>query len=548
MRATRFVTITMLVLLAGAARAQDANSDRQKQALANAAEAQKAFVAADRFIRGWWDVRDTDTLLLPENIRSEKVRRWTPKNSAADNWPFMVIAARYVNRPFYDNECLATLRAEQRLTNRVDRLPDEYDLLADRFVDPKPDMARIIFGAAEYTKDGLIPIAELLGPETPYFTRLREIADDLLKNAKAETKFGPIPANDHEVNGDMLQTLTRLWWATRDDRYLDMAGRIAQVYLLDKPIAKSDRVRLRDHGGEIVNGLCEFYIAAKTGNPALASKLREPLLENLDRILEVGCNDDGLLYNEINPADGKVVNNRTADTWGYVLDGYYAMYLVEGIDRYRDAVRKALGNLDKYTDYDWENGSMDGMADALESALTLLRWEPNETGFRWCAHTYDKMLATQKPSGIFEGWHGDGNAIRSGLMYAFYLTQGAWIEPWRADVAIGATPAVPNIWPANGISLCVTAEKDWAGRVYFDRPRSREYLKLGRDYPRINGFAEWFALLPNVQVMYSPYAGAPEPSPVKMNARDLLKGVEVKVKGGTAVFLSVQMTPLPSRE
>ena len=506
--------------------------EAKKQALANAAENRKAFVAGKKLITGWWAERDTDTALIPENLRNPKVRHWTPKNSAADNWPFLVIAARFVDRSFYDNECLKTLADEQRLTNRVRRLADDYDLVANRFLYPKADLTRIIFGSAEYAKDGLIPITELLGTETPYFKRMRDLTDDILAESRVETRFGPIPAKDHEVNGDMLQVLARLRWATRDDRYLDMAARIAQHFLLDEPPAKADRLRLRDHGGEIVNGLCEFYVAAKHGRPDLAARLRDPLIANLDRILEISRNEDGLLYNEVNTATGEVRDKKLADTWGYVMDGYYALYRTEGVARYRDAVRKALGNLDKYKDYSWEgNHGADGMADALESALTLLRWEPNDVGFAWCAHTYNKMLAVQKPSGIIEGWHGDGNSIRSALMWAFYLSQGTHLEPWREDIAVGAVRS------ENALVVCVTAEQGWKGRVFFDRPRHKDYLKMALDYPRINGFAEWFTAKAGGK--YALRTG--EPVQMRLvSGEDLMRGIEVEVAAGKPVYLTVE--------
>jgi len=517
----------------------------KEQARANAAEAQKAFIAGKKLITGWWDLRDTDTALIPENLRNPKVRHWTPKNSAADNWPFMVIAARFVDRSFFDNECLKTLADEQRLTNRVRRLPDDFDLLANRFVSPKVDLTRIIFGSAEYAKDGLISITEILGTDTPYFQRMRDLTDDILAESRVETRFGPIPASDHEVNGDMLQVLSRLWWATRDDRYMEMGARIAQHFLLDAPPAKADRLRLRDHGGEIINGLCEFYVAAKHGRSDLAARLREPLVSNLDRILQIARNEDGLLYNEVNAATGEARDTKLADTWGYILDGYYAIYRVEGISRYRDAVRKTLGNLDKYLDYDWERASADGMADALESAVTLLRWEPSDVGFAWCSHTYNKMLAIQKPSGIIEGWHGDGNSIRSALMWAFYLSQGTHIEPWREDVAVGAAPT------SGGLVVCVMADKDWKGRLCFDRPRHKDYLKMTLDYPRINGFAEWFTA--NASSQYSvrreSYGGeerlGKETSDIRsplwvVSGDDLIRGIEIQVPAGKPAYLTIE--------
>jgi len=503
-------------------------SGGEGQALANAAETRKIFASVKRFIEGWWELRDPDTALIPQNVKS---RLWTPKNSAADLWPFMVIGARFVDRSFYDGECRRTLAAEQRLSNRVRRLPDDYDLEKDRFVHAKLNLDRVIFGASEYAKDGLIPVVELLGPSTPYFKRLRELEDDIIAVAPVETRFGRIPSNNVEVNGEMLQVLSRLWWATRDERYLDFGARIAQHYLLDKPLSRFERLRLRDHGGEIVNGLCEFYVAAKRGRPALAARLRGPLIANLDHILEVGRNSDGLFYNAVDAASGRVLDKGVADTWGYVMDGYYALWRDERIERYRDATRKALASLGRYFDYDWEHGNADGLADALESALTLLRWEPTKVGFDFCAHTCGKMLAVQKPSGIYEGWHGDGNVARSALMWAFFLSQGAYVEPWRGDLGVGA------VRRGGRLVVCVSAERSWKGRLVFDRPRHKDYLRMEIDYPRINAFAEWF--IAERGRKYRVAVGGSGGGRV-VGGEELARGLPVEVSGGKPLFVYIE--------
>jgi len=464
----------------------------------------------------------------------------------------MVIAARFVSPPFFARECLKTLAAEQRLSNRVGCLPDDFNLITRRFAHPEPDMARIIYGSAEYAKDGLIPITEILGTTTPYYRRLRCLADNILAESHHQTRFGPIPAGDHEVNGDMLQVLSRLWWATRDDRYLEMAVRIARHYLIDAPPAHARRLRLRDHGGEIVNGLCEAYLAAKRGRPEIAAALRGPLLADLDRILEIGRNEDGLLYNEVDGATGEILDRGIADTWGYVLAGYYALYLSDAVERYRDAVQKALGALPKYLDYSWEGAnSADGMADALESALTLLRWEPSKAAFHWCAHTYNKMLLLQRPDGIIEGWHGDGNSIRSALMWAFYLSQGTQVEPWREDVAVGAVPmsaGLPRPPPAgwsDSLLVCVKADRYWRGRVCFDRPRHRDYLGMDRNFPRINSFTEWFTAQPAQK--YSVLIGEQAQARI-LPGEDLIRGIDIDVRGDKPLYLVVTSAAAPNLE
>jgi hypothetical protein len=48
------------------------------------------------------------------------------------------------------------------------------------------------------------------------------------------------------------------------------------------------------------------------------------------------------------------------------------------------------------------------------------------------------MWNKQQPSGIIEGWHGDGNFARTTIMYCLWMTQGTYLQPWRSDLEIGA--------------------------------------------------------------------------------------------------------------
>jgi len=98
------------------------------------------------------------------------------------------------------------------------------------------------------------------------------------------------------------------------------------------------------------------------------------------------------------------------------------------------------------------------------------------------------MWAIQKPDGVIEGWHGDGNFARTSLLYALWKTQGVTVRPWRADVRFGAV--------RDGGTLCLslTADQPWEGRVMFDQRRHKLLMHLPLDYARINQFPEWFTV------------------------------------------------------
>ena len=273
-----------------------------------------------------------------------------------------------------------------------------------------------------------------------------------------------------------------------------------------------------------MHGLTEHYVALRHARPERAARYRKPIHDLFDRILEVGRNERGLLYDGFNPQTGEHAAS-VCDTWGYVFDGFYTVHLLDGVPAYREAALKALGSLlPYYSSHPWEGESADGYADSIEGAINLLNREPVAAAALWVDREIRVMWAKQKPDGIIEGWHGDGNFARTSLMYALWKTQGASAHPWRADVRLGAAPD-----GAQGLCLSVAADQTWSGRVVFDRPRHRERLRLPLDYPRINQFPEWFPVGAETRYeMTEPATGRRR----ELTGRELRDGLSLELAAG----------------
>ena len=471
------------------------------QAAINARLANEAFARSDRLMMDWLSLADPRTGLLPRMAEGRDRDIWNAKDCAADLYPFLVLTAWFTRPTLFAERMPDILLTEAALTSRLGRLPDTYSFSKQGFAETRIDTASIMFGGSEYVKDGLMPITELLGV-TPWRARLLDIVDDLWRYAPIETPFGRIVSLDPEVNGDMLLVLSRLYWMTHDARYLEYATRLGDYYLLSThhPTRDFATLRLRDHGNEVVSGLTELYATLLEVQPAKAKAYRAPIHEMLDRILAVGRNEDGLFYNVIDPRAGRAVDAGIADNFGYVLNGYYTVYKLDGTAEYRDAVRKALGALDgKYRGFNWEDLGADGDADAIEGAMYLYNREPVPSAAAWMDYQIKWMWSKQDSAhrphlekwrgrGIVEGWYGDGNFNRTSLMYAMWKTQGVSAHPWRADLRYGAV--------RRGDSLFVVVEADsvWSGELRFDTPRHRDVLHLPWDWPRINSFPEWYTV------------------------------------------------------
>jgi hypothetical protein len=511
--------------------AKDARAlKRFQQSEINGRLANEAWYRSRRYVGGWLAHADPATGLIPRNFRESR-DFWNGRDSAADNYPYMVLTAAMTDRPLMDGRLLDMLRTEIRLTCRVDRLPDDYSFSKNGWRREQVNLDEIIFDGAEYVKDGLLPIAEWLGT-SPWSERMVGILDDIWKNAPIDTPYGKIPTRNFEVCGDLLQANARLYWFTGDRKYLDEAIRLGDYFLLgtNHPTRDLKQLRLVDHGCEVVNGLTELYVAVAQVLPEKKKAYAKPMHEMFDAILAKGRNADGLFYTWFNPKTGEH-SQELCDTWGYDFDGCYTMWLMDKTVAYRDAVRKALASLKgKYVGACWGEKNADAYADSIEGAMNLLNREPIESAADWIDSQIRMMWAIQKGDGVIEGWHGDGNFARTSLMYALWKTQGVTVQPWRADVRFGA------VREGGSIFLCLNADQPWEGRLIFDRPRHEMVMHLPLDYTRINQFPEWFTVEAGKD--YQVRLG-PDRSEV-VTGEEMAKGIPVRLEPGKTFGVEVR--------
>ena len=496
------VAILLCALLAGSRSvpaAEDTNA-LFARAAENGARSEEVFRRTRHMMKAWLAYADAKTLLLPDHLPgyTRSVRQmdlYTPHNSGADNYPYLVATAYFTDRALYEGRLRDMLRNEIRYTSTGDGIPGNLDFKTGTLGPAS------MFGAAEYAKDGLLAVTELLG-RTPWFYRMADMTAAVMEHAAVPSAFGPLPDAGAELNGDVLQTLVRLAAMTGDRRYLEWAERIGDAYV-EEVLPRNhdlpgytwdfqkhegpDRMRLRDHGNEIVVGLTLLHALESARGLPRGEKWRAPLGRMLDRIL-ASANPDGMLYDDIRASDLQPREQRLSDNWGYIYGAVYTHYMVTGETRYRDAVRRVLANLPKYRGHDWENGSHDGYADSIESAIYLVSREPVPEAIDWIESEVKTLIAFQKADGTIERWYGDGNWSRTLLLYAMWKTQGCHLEGWQEGVKLGAV--------RDGTRLLVSLEAPagWKGRLLFDHARHRRDLNFDRDYVRLNEWPEWFTV------------------------------------------------------
>jgi len=509
-----------LLLAAAAPTLADARS--------NASQARAAIRLCHRLACAWLGHADPVSGLLPRNLRGDWY--WNAQDAAADNFPFHLLTAFVTDHHHLKRSLVAMLEAERRLTPRLDRLPDDFLFDRQGFRDGPYRLDAVIFGASEYAKDGLTPITDWLGPG-PWLDRLQELVRDIWKHAPFDSPVGRLPSNNIEVNGNLLQVSSRLYWITREEDYRQWAFRLADHYFLHENILEAPRLQLDDHACEIIGGLSEAYVVAAKTDPARHARWRPAMHAILDRILKYARNEDGLLYHTVDPRDGRILHDELTDNWGYTYNAFLTVALLDDVARYREAVVKVLSNLPKYLNYPWEGGGADGYADSIEGAINLLGRIPSPEASDWVDRSIELLFAKQGEDGLMEGWHGDGNSARTALMYALMKTQGVSASPWRTDLELGAARADEKT-----LRLYLRAEHPWRGTLRFDRPRHRDLLRMPFDYPRINQFPEWFTVEVRGRYEVFPRYG----QPLGVSGAELIAGFPFSLEAGEAVEITVR--------
>jgi hypothetical protein len=423
-----------------------------QKALQNGVQANEGFIRSNNYMEAWLSFADPDSKLVPRTLDKD-TDIWNAQDCAADNYPFLVLTSFFTDQGKFHGIMREMLENEIRLTSCIKSLPDTYSFSKKDFLEDSVYMDRIIFGTSEYMKDGLLPLMEWLG-ESPWSERMLTMLQDLndyvdVAGGLDEETLGK--SAEAEVNGELLQILSRVYWMTGEKKYLDWAIQIGDHFLLGEkyPLSSFDYLRMRDHGCELVAGLCELYVTLHFADKKKKEAYQTPLYTLLDYILENGRNKDGFFYNGINPKTGEVVDEGLADTWGYTLNGYYSVYMADSVAAYKEVVHQIFGNLDQYRNHNWENKGADGYADAVEGAINLYNRIRDERAAKWIDSEIKVMWSMQdsshrenarqwKGSGIIEGWYGDGNFARTCMMYSLWKSQGTYLHPWNRDLKLGA--------------------------------------------------------------------------------------------------------------
>jgi hypothetical protein len=509
----------------------------------------EALRRADHVVQSWLAIRGEYHGLLPRVVGPGQPS-WNYKDSAADMYCHFVIEASLA-APRHLGALREILEKERRTRAG---LPGAVHLDTGKLIEETLDQR--IFGAVEYAKDGLLPILERIGP-TEWLDRMHEIVDAIIAASPYETRHGHLPSLGTEKNGELLQVLARLYHRERRLSHLAAARVIADAYTkeilpfggglpvktwsVDANPPSARDFRLRDHDNEIIAGLAEWVVAESVAPGSRAEEYRGSIERMMDTLLDRARDSAGAWLDYVLPAGAAPPPPSTRplnDNWGYLTSAYvgYALSLPEHSarrQRYLAEAARSFAAAIQYRGAAWESGRMDGYADSIEGALYLVPFLQVDGAARWIDEEIGVMLAYQQPNGFVGGTYLDGNYVRTAVAYALFRTQGARPDPWHPGLRFGA------VMSPEGLHIAISSEVPWTGRVIFDRLRHRDHLNLPYNYPRLNGWTEWFTAHPEARYDLTRRASGQEPERTTVTGRDLIDGIEVNFSSGAALQMTV---------
>ncbi|MFN8526870.1 MAG: hypothetical protein U0821_27515 [Chloroflexota bacterium] len=537
-------------LLARRARAL-AEGELFAAARVNSVLSAEAWWRVSRVATRWLVRRDSGTGLLPSRLVLGRpdARHWTYGDVGADLLPHLAIATRRL-APDRFPEIIEILRAERTLGGAF---PTNFSLDGPSSAVEMEEEDRML-SAAEYVKDGLMPLIEVLGPG-PWVPRAHEVMRAIAAESNTPTPAGPIPAHSTEINGTVLQAATRLYWTTGDEAYLNLGDRIAAAYLdhalpvtrylpahrwdfmENEPIGPR-RLYLGDHGNELISGLIEWHRVELSRGAPLAVRHRIAIRRMLDELLEKGRAENGLFFELIDVPSGRVRDRDYTDNWGYLGQAYLHQAQLERefpggdqalADGYSSAAALMLRAVSRVRFYPWEHGEMDGYADTLESAIYLLHYLEDAEASSWLDQQMGVLYGYQQDDGRVTDENIDGNFMRTAMLYGLRMSAGTTLEPWTDDVSVGAVAA------GGCLALHLHAGNDWSGRLHFDTRRHNELVGLPVDYPRLNQWPEWFPVTADREYRLA----RPGSTETVTTGAELAAGLQVHVEAGAPLELTV---------
>ena len=493
---------------------------------------------------------DPKTKLIFRRIPGQRMR-WDYHNVAADYYSSWVHISNYVAPQLIqpDAKLYETLLSMEKTCLFPNGIPGVY-----YYDTGKVEEEATYLALSEWLRDGLIRITENVGTDNIWYRDMCRLCDAMIRVAGERRGMCEKCAQNTEALGNMLQSLSRLYIVSGEERYLEAAEEIGDALLLAQETDTFKKMVARpfwffDHNCEMIPGLSELFVVECKLGRERAKSYRQPLMRILDEILKTSAHTEtGLLCGGLDK-DGNVVWRQPPHCWGYVLFAYENFDRATGTDRYRKALEKPIRwLLENRKNYDqcqraklWPViSNRDSRSDSYESMiiLTTRLGLYDQSVFDWLdwmtLHGEHRRHLNDRYGPYING-HDDGSTGRCMCTHMMACSRSVRHVPFQERLQIGGMPL------GDGLVLSLESAKPYRGRLRFDRPRC-VYPTGTLDWARVNAMPQWFVVQPKQDYVVTLDGSEQKVVP----GRELIAGLPITVQPG--VVGTVRVRQVENRE
>ena len=172
---TKYLFLLSVLLISSCNSKSKISNDDIVQLGQDAILANEGFRRSYDFVEGWLKYADPISGLIPKSLHENY---WNAQDAGADNYPFMVLTSFFTDSTLFNGRMKDILSSEIKNCSRLGACPASFNFKTQSFLEEKVDSGNVVFGSAEFMKDGLIPLTEWLG-RSLWSDRMVSILDDL---------------------------------------------------------------------------------------------------------------------------------------------------------------------------------------------------------------------------------------------------------------------------------------------------------------------------------------------------------------------------------
>jgi hypothetical protein len=468
----------------------------------------ETLASASEYVDFVWDnYRDDNTNLIVQDTTNDV---YDPEDAGADNLGYQTQAVRWLDDTNKQNWYNDSIPSEISNTLCQGNLSGDYDTGSDS-LDCSFSDNQFTFKNTERARDGILPLIDTYPGTDQYRNRVYDILTSV-PDYSTSTEYGDIPSEDSETVGNTLQSASRLYFyydetgqTQKKQEMYDIVKDINEGYHYEVLPSSSCHVPARNwdwssssatdteiglgaHAVEIFSGLVWGYKVekAESTNQTRINDFNQSvdhMIGNTSDIAQKDSGNVGQFVDKIDSSSCSVVDS------SFDKHQYFSEALGAYVQMYNNSDDRQ--HLEKWQDnaHTWDYSSLidqsrqaENVADFAEITMNhYSRMDLNRTQLDHLSTLQDRIIERQQSNGNFQtDWYGNGNALRSLILYSQMVSNGVHESSYTGSVDITGRDL-----DQNAMAVTLSSSSSLSGKAEFSEPRYDD-LGLSKNFIRHN--------------------------------------------------------------